>query len=66
MGTLYVSNNGMVCCVDHGGSYLQSEYRHAPGRRNYVTPLDAWELVDDAFRAEWVEAVGCAPQCEVC
>ncbi|HEY7824193.1 MAG TPA: hypothetical protein VIG24_15230 [Acidimicrobiia bacterium] len=63
---LYVSNNGMICCLKHGGSYLQSEYQHSPGRSQYVTPLDLWEHVDDDYVAEWVEAVGTAPRCEVC
>lgn len=64
--TLYVNNNGMICCVGHGGSYLQSEFRHAPGRAQYVTPLDLWEHVDAEYVAEWVELVGTAPRCEVC
>jgi hypothetical protein len=64
--TLYVNQNGMICCVAHGGSYLQSEYRHAPGRFEYRTPLDHWEHVDDEYVAEWIQVVGTAPRCEVC
>lgn len=64
--TLYVNQNGMICCVDHGGSYLRSEVQHAPGRHEYRTPLDHWEYVDEQYVVEWVELVGTAPRCEVC
>ena len=49
--SLYINQNGMICCIAHGGSYLQSEYQHAPERRNYLTPLDSWEKVDAEMHA---------------
>ena len=64
--SLYINDNGMVSCIDHAGSYLSSEYRHAPERDLYRTPLGSWERIDGAFIAEWTDIVGKAPQCEMC
>jgi hypothetical protein len=64
--SLYVNNNGMICCIDHGGSYLSSEYRHAPERATYLTPLDSWERIDADYAQEWTRLVGTAPTCEMC
>jgi hypothetical protein len=64
--SLYINNNGMTCCIDHGGSYLRSEYAHKPERNTYTTPLDSWERIDDGYVAEWTAIVGCAPKCEIC
>jgi len=64
--SLYINNNGMICCISHGGSYLQSEYKHAPERPNYITPLDSWERMDTDYIVEWVDMVGSAPKCEMC
>jgi len=64
--SLYVSNNGMICCVDHGGSYLRSEYQHAPEQRHYSTPLDVWERVDVLYAREWTQLRGTPPKCEIC
>ncbi len=64
--SLYINQNGMVCCIRHGGSYLMSEYQHAPERPTYLTPLDSWEQMDDGFVAEWIAEVGAAPKCEMC
>ena len=63
---LYINDNGMICCIDHGGAYLQSEYQHAPDRHTYRTPLDTWDKVDDEFIALWVEEMGTMPTCELC
>ena len=30
--SLYTNDNGMTCCIEHGGSYLRSEYDHKPER----------------------------------
>ena len=64
--TLYINNNGMICCIKHGGSYLSSEYAHAPERRGYQTPLDSWERIDVLYAREWEELCGTPPKCEVC
>jgi len=64
--SLYINNNGMITCIKHGGSYLTSEYAHAPERATYVTPLDAWERMDTDYILEWVDEVGTAPKCETC
>ena len=64
--SLYVNDNGMICCIAHGGAYLQSEYRHAPERFTYRTPLDSWEKVDEEYIAGWTEMVGAPPACEMC
>jgi hypothetical protein len=64
--SLYINNNGMVCCIAHGGSYLSSEYRHAPERNTYTTPIESWERIDGEFAAEWIAVVGAAPMCELC
>ena len=64
--SLYINNNGMICCIDHGGSYLRSEYRHAPERRAYQTPLDTWERIDVLYAREWTRLAGTAPKCEMC
>ena len=64
--TLYINNNGMICCINHGGSYLRSEYAHAPERRAYQTPLDTWERIDVLYAREWVRLCGTAPKCEMC
>lgn len=64
--TLYINNNGRITCIDHGGSYLSSEYRHAPERRAYQTPLDTWERIDVLYAREWVALCGTPPKCETC
>jgi hypothetical protein len=64
--TLYSNDNGMTACIDHGGSYLQSEYKHAPDRRVYRTPLDRWERIDPDYAAEFAAIVGRPPACEFC
>ena len=64
--TLYVNDNGMMCCVEHGGSYLRSEYTHAPERNVYRTPLDTWERVDEQYAQEWLALVGTPVRCEMC
>jgi hypothetical protein len=64
--SLYINDNGMICCIDHAGSYLSSEYRHAPERDLYRTPLGSWERIDDTFVDEWVAIVGATPNCEMC
>ncbi len=64
--SLYVNQNGMTCCVEHGGSYLRSEYAHRPEQCCYGTPLDSWERIDDEYVAEWTSIVGTAPRCEMC
>ena len=63
---LYVNNNGMTCCVDHGGSYLLSAYEAAPARKTYVTPLDCWQRIDDDYAQEWVSVMGAPLTCEMC
>jgi hypothetical protein len=64
--SLYTNDNGMTCCIEHGGSYLRSEYEHKPERSVYRTPLDTWERIDDEYAAEWAALVGTAPKCELC
>lgn len=64
--SLYVNDNGMTCCVDHGGSYLQSAYARRPEAATYRTPLDAWDRIDDDYVAEFTAIVGHAPACELC
>jgi hypothetical protein len=57
----------MICCIEHvSGSYLSSEYRHAPERATYRTPLDSWERIDADYADEWTSIVGTAPTCEMC
>lgn len=63
---LYVNNNGMTCCLDHGGSYLMSAHQNAPGRKTYVTPLDCWERIDSQYAKEWTSVTGVPPKCEMC
>jgi len=65
-GSLYVNDNGMICCVEHGGSYLASAYQRKPEQCCYGTPLDSWEKVDGEYVAEWTVLVGSAPVCEMC
>jgi hypothetical protein len=64
--SLYINDNGMICCIDHAGSYLSSEYRHAPERDLYRTPLGSWERIDDTFVDEHVAIVGATPNCDMC
>jgi len=64
--SLYINQNGMICCIDCGGSYLQSEYQHAPERPSYLTPLDSWERIDSEFIGMWIDEMGAAPVCELC
>ncbi len=64
--SLYSSHTGRISCVDHMGSYGQSEYRHAPERREYRTPLDVWERIDADYVEAWVEMMGRPPVCEDC
>jgi hypothetical protein len=40
--SLYMSNNGMIVCGDHGGMYLKSELTRRPKARKITTPLDHW------------------------
>jgi hypothetical protein len=64
--SLYSNTNGMICCVDHGGSYLMSAYSRKPEARTYRTPNDAWEILDADYIAMWREEVGGDPRCEFC
>jgi hypothetical protein len=64
--SLYVHDNGNICCIDHAGSYLTSEYRYAPERHEYWTPLGTWERIDAAYIRDWTTIVGTAPVCETC
>jgi hypothetical protein len=64
--SLYINNNGMICCVAHAGSYLQSAYAAKAERPTYTTPLDSWMRVDTDFIVEWVDMMGTAPKCEMC
>jgi hypothetical protein len=64
--SLYSNQNGMMCCIEHGGSYLRSEYAHAPEQRHYSTPLDVWERVDVLYAREWTQLRGTPPKCEMC
>ena len=64
--SLYINDNGMICCVPHAGSYLRSEYEHAPERFAYRTPLETWEKVDGEFVSEWNRITGADPVCAVC
>jgi hypothetical protein len=64
--SLYGNDNGMLCCIEHGGSYLRSEYAHKPERRVYRTPLDTWERIDADYVAEWTQIMGTPPKCELC
>lgn len=64
--SLYVHDNGETSCIAHAGSYLSSEYRHAPESDLYWTPLGSWERIDDDYVAEYVDLVGREPSCESC
>lgn len=64
--SLYINNNGMICCIEHGGSYLRSEYAHAPERRGYETPLDSWDRIDVLYARQWEQLAGTPPKCEMC
>jgi hypothetical protein len=64
--SLYINQNGMICCVLHGGSYLRSEYAHRSEQCFYSTPLDSWQRIDDEYVVEWTSFVGTAPACEIC
>jgi hypothetical protein len=64
--SLYVHDNGEICCIDHAGSYLSSEYRHAPERHEYWTPLGTWERMDSAYINDFTRLVGRAPKCQQC
>ena len=64
--SLYINQNGMICCVQHGGLYLRSEYDHAPERFAYTTPIESWEQVDAAFIRDWNAITGSDPACEMC
>ena len=63
---LYVHDNGETLCIAHAGSYLSSEYRHAPESDLYWTPLGSWERIDDDYLAEYREMTGHVPTCESC
>jgi hypothetical protein len=63
---LYVNNNGMTCCLNHGGSYLMSAHRSAPERMTYITPLDHWERINDEYAQERIALIGAPPKCEMC
>lgn len=64
--SLYGNDNGMICCIEHGGSYLRSAYEAAPERQVYNTPLDRWQMIDPEYVADWTLEMGTPPTCEVC
>ena len=58
---LYVSNNGIVACLEHGGGYLKDEIARRPDAKIIVTPLDHWErVVDGSVEDRWTW------RCETC
>lgn len=65
--TLWISNNGRICCEKPhcGGAYLVSAVAAPPRARTHSTPLDVWKLVGPALRAEFA-AHGLTAQCETC
>lgn len=42
---LWISAGGLVTCLRHGGSYLQSAIAHGAGE-HITTPLDDWMRVE--------------------
>jgi hypothetical protein len=63
---LWVSNAGHVNCREHGGGYFEAHLRANPNARRFTTPLNAWERVSDADRAEWLAEMGEPITCEGC
>lgn len=63
--TLYINQNGMTFCWQHGGSYLRSYVEAHPTAHQFDTPLDNWLRVlpeeKKAFAAE-----GSPLRCEGC
>lgn len=64
--SLYINDNGLIACLDHGGSYLRAEYDRAPEQFEYRTPLESWEKVDAEFVRDWNAITGSDPVCAAC
>jgi hypothetical protein len=64
--SLYMNDNGRICCVNHAGRYMQAEYTHKPESNSYRTPLGTWEKVASDFILMWVDEFGTAPKCDGC
>lgn len=59
-GRLWITNNGLVSCGQHGGRYLAAAVKADPTAEVHSTPLDHWEAIT---RAE-IHAEGLT--CETC
>jgi hypothetical protein len=46
--TLWLSLNGEVACVRHGGSYLASAVAASPRKRRHDTPITSWQRLSAA------------------
>lgn len=44
--TLYISERGVVACLEHGGHYLREAAERDPRAWRITTPLDSWIAVD--------------------
>lgn len=53
--TVYINQNGMAVCADHGGDYLRSALERDPDSTQIFTDLDHWMRFDN-----------CVHECETC
>ncbi len=63
---LWISNNGRIACVKHGGGYLEAAIRANPRKSTHVTPLDHWQRAKVADRVAWMRAGLGVMKCEGC
>ena len=53
-------------CSQHGGGEFWSALQTSSKIRRITTPLDVWELVTKAEKAEWLDEMGEPMSCEEC
>ena len=64
--SLWIHDNGQVCCPEHFGRYAASELDRAPHAQLLHTPLGTWERLTRADLAQLVEMTGKEQICEIC
>lgn len=69
-GDLYINQNGLVTCAQHGGVQLRSWVEHGLSAydvsHGFTTDLDHWMLFDRALQADAAREDGVALRCETC
>lgn len=69
MPTLWINDNGRICCEDHLGHYAETTLAARPTAKVLRTPLGTWLKVSEPMRLEMAAefaADGLTFGCETC